>query len=151
MEPLQRIPRYHLFLKRALRDMEDDDPARFDVEQAMTVAEQIANLDEDEETRRAAALWGLYRSIDGFPVSRTLEKGLASAMTRRWLTSHLRPGHAHQQSPVLCRLHRCPGHTAAACNGRVSSWERVPIPHPRPLLHAVPLQRQDRYCQERVN
>ena len=48
--------------------MDLDDPARRDVIQSMTIANQIASLDEDEKTKRAAALWGLNRAIENLPV-----------------------------------------------------------------------------------
>jgi hypothetical protein len=37
--------------------------------EAVEVASSIAALDENEDTRRAAALFGLGRAIEGFPVS----------------------------------------------------------------------------------
>lgn len=69
IEPAQRIPRYLLILRQALKELSPEDPARDDVLAAMDVASRIASLDEDEQTRRAAALWGLNRSIENLPVS----------------------------------------------------------------------------------
>jgi len=71
MEPMQRIPRYRLFLVTALKEIDQEDPARDDILAGIEVAGRIATLDEDEKTRRAAAMWGLNRSIDNLPVSST--------------------------------------------------------------------------------
>lgn len=69
IEPAQRIPRYRLLLKGIVREVEKEDRYRDVMLNAIEIASSIATLDEDEETRRAAALFGLSRSIDGLPVS----------------------------------------------------------------------------------
>lgn len=74
IEPAQRIPRYRLLLKGIVREVEKEDRYRDVMLNAIEIASSIATLDEDEETRRAAALFGLSRSIDGLPVS-SLEQG----------------------------------------------------------------------------
>lgn len=56
-------------LKGIVREVEKDDKFRDVMLNAIEVASSIAALDEDEETRRAAALFGLCRSIEGLPVS----------------------------------------------------------------------------------
>jgi hypothetical protein len=47
---------------------------------AIEIASSIAALDEDEETRRAAALFGLGRSIDGLPVRERVLRRLSSML-----------------------------------------------------------------------
>lgn len=71
IEPAQRIPRYRLLLKGIVREVEKEDKFRDVMLNAIELASSIAALDEDEETRRAAALFGLGRSIEGLPVSLT--------------------------------------------------------------------------------
>lgn len=68
IEPAQRIPRYRLLLKGIVREIDKDDKYRSVILDAIETASSIAALDEDEDTRRAAALFGLGRSIDGLPV-----------------------------------------------------------------------------------
>lgn len=59
---------------------------------AIELASSIAALDEDEETRRAAALFGLGRSIEGLPVSlsccRFVNLANACALQPRITNSH---------------------------------------------------------------
>ena len=64
--------------------MEHSDPARYDVVQSMTIASQIASLDEDEKTRRAAAMWGLNRSIENLPVSAVNFDNKSTGLTFRF-------------------------------------------------------------------
>lgn len=79
IEPAQRIPRYRLLLKGIIREVEHEDGFRPVMAAAMEVASSIAALDEDEETRRAAALFGLGRAIDGLPVSHSPNR-----LLKRW-------------------------------------------------------------------
>lgn len=67
IEPAQRIPRYLLILKGALKELSLDDPVRPTVVAAMDIASQIASLDEDEQTRRAAALFAVSQVVEGMP------------------------------------------------------------------------------------
>ena len=68
IEAAQRIPRYRLLLKGIVKEIDARDPARPAMLEAIEVASSIAALDENEHTRRAAALYGLGRAIEGFPV-----------------------------------------------------------------------------------
>ena len=57
-----------MLLKGIVKEIDARDPARPAMLEAIEVASSIAALDENEHTRRAAALYGLGRAIEGFPV-----------------------------------------------------------------------------------
>ena len=59
-----------MLLKGIVKEIDARDPARPAMLEAIEVASSIAALDENEHTRRAAALYGLGRAIEGFPVRR---------------------------------------------------------------------------------
>lgn len=69
VEPVQRIGRYKLFLENARKEVEWEDPAQEIILEAIDVCNMIGNMEESEETRRAAAMWGLGRAIVNLPVS----------------------------------------------------------------------------------
>jgi protein ECT2 len=66
MEPIQRIPRYTL-LWRMIKHMLPSDPQRTKLIEADAIANQIALCETDEQTRRAAVMYCLHSTIDGFP------------------------------------------------------------------------------------
>jgi protein ECT2 len=89
MEPVQRIPRYTLMFKGGsyhflhfcfypltdiapgavmLKYMDPSDPQRAKLIEADEAASKIAQAETDDQTRRAAVMIGLERSVDDFPV-----------------------------------------------------------------------------------
>ncbi|EST08250.2 Dbl homology (DH) domain protein [Kalmanozyma brasiliensis GHG001] len=67
MEPVQRIPRYKLLIDAILKHVEQGDPLRKRLEQAISLVSRIASCEADEKTRRAAILWSFSRNIEAFP------------------------------------------------------------------------------------
>lgn len=67
VEPFQRMPRYKLLIERLLKEIPIDSSMRSTLVAALEIACQVSVLDEDEQTRRAAALFGLAQVIDGLP------------------------------------------------------------------------------------
>ncbi|KDQ15406.1 hypothetical protein BOTBODRAFT_145159 [Botryobasidium botryosum FD-172 SS1] len=67
MDPVQRIPRYTLLFRMMIKYMAYDDPQRARLIEAEAIASKIALCETDEETRRAAVMYCLQGSVDGFP------------------------------------------------------------------------------------
>lgn len=69
MEPVQRIPRYKMFLDGLIKALPPQYQAqRARLESAVVVCSHIANCEIDEKTQRAAVLWSFGRNVQGFPV-----------------------------------------------------------------------------------
>ncbi|KAJ4478292.1 hypothetical protein J3R30DRAFT_2885247 [Lentinula aciculospora] len=67
MEPVQRIPRYTLLFRLMIKHMPAGDPQRAKLEEADEIASKIALAEADEQTKRAAIVYCLIATIDGFP------------------------------------------------------------------------------------
>ncbi|CAO1622447.1 unnamed protein product [Parajaminaea phylloscopi] len=68
MEPVQRIPRYKLFLDGLVKALPaDNQHQRPKLESAIVLCSKIANCEIDEKTQRAAVLWSFGRNVQGFP------------------------------------------------------------------------------------
>ncbi|KAJ3842136.1 hypothetical protein F5878DRAFT_419987 [Lentinula raphanica] len=67
MEPVQRIPRYTLLFRLMIKHMPPGDPQRAKLEEADEIASKIALAEADEQTKRAAIVYCLIATIDGFP------------------------------------------------------------------------------------
>ncbi|KAF8826901.1 hypothetical protein HHX47_DHR5000592 [Lentinula edodes] len=67
MEPVQRIPRYTLLFRLMIKHMPPHDPQRAKLEEADDIASKIALAEADEQTKRAAIVYCLIATIDGFP------------------------------------------------------------------------------------
>ena len=67
MEPVQRIPRYTLLFKTMVKLMGPEDPQRALLIEAEEIASKIAQAETDEQTQRAAVMYSLSATIDGFP------------------------------------------------------------------------------------
>lgn len=67
MDPVQRIPRYTLLFRTMIKHMAPGDAQRAKLMEADDIASKIALAEADEQTKRAAILYCLSASIDGFP------------------------------------------------------------------------------------
>lgn len=67
MDPVQRIPRYTLLFRTMIKLMGPDDVQRARLIEADEIASKIALAETDDHTRRAAVLYCLSATIDGFP------------------------------------------------------------------------------------
>ncbi|KAF8338748.1 uncharacterized protein EI90DRAFT_3038954 [Cantharellus anzutake] len=67
IEPVQRIPRYTLFVQQITKYMPEKDPQRARVLDAEQAIASIGKCEAGDETRRFAVMSALQRSIDGFP------------------------------------------------------------------------------------
>ncbi|KAL0949366.1 hypothetical protein HGRIS_009435 [Hohenbuehelia grisea] len=67
MDPVQRIPRYTLMFREMIKYMAENDPQRAKLVEAVDIASKIAQADPDEPTKRAAIMYCLSTSIEGFP------------------------------------------------------------------------------------
>ncbi|KAG8884270.1 hypothetical protein FRB98_002543 [Tulasnella sp. 332] len=67
MDPIQRIPRYTLMFRTMIKNMAPSDPQRFKLQEVDDLASKIALAETDEQTKRAAVMYCLERSIEGFP------------------------------------------------------------------------------------
>ncbi|KAI6152177.1 hypothetical protein BKA82DRAFT_4108101 [Pisolithus tinctorius] len=67
MDPVQRIPRYTLLFRTMVKSMGLDDPQRALLIEADEIASKIAQAETDEQTQRAAVMYSLSATIDGFP------------------------------------------------------------------------------------
>ncbi|KAI6003714.1 hypothetical protein EDD15DRAFT_2156946 [Pisolithus albus] len=67
MDPVQRIPRYTLLFRTMVKLMGLDDPQRALIIEADEIASKIALAETDEQTKRAAVMYSLGATIDGFP------------------------------------------------------------------------------------
>ncbi|KAF8842701.1 hypothetical protein BDN67DRAFT_898801 [Paxillus ammoniavirescens] len=67
MDPVQRIPRYTLLFRTMVKFMGPDDPQRTKLIEADEIASKIALAETDGHTRRAAVMYCLSATIDGFP------------------------------------------------------------------------------------
>ncbi|KAF8138470.1 hypothetical protein EV363DRAFT_1393920 [Boletus edulis] len=67
MDPVQRIPRYTLLFRTMIKFMGPDDAQRPKLIEADEIASKIASAETDDHTRRAAVLYCLSATIDGFP------------------------------------------------------------------------------------
>ncbi|KIJ57053.1 hypothetical protein M422DRAFT_150010 [Sphaerobolus stellatus SS14] len=67
MDPVQRIPRYTLLWDLMIKHMDPEDPQREKLQEAARIAQKIAKCEIDDPTRRAAVMYCLERTIEGFP------------------------------------------------------------------------------------
>ncbi|KAF8557012.1 hypothetical protein OG21DRAFT_1596146 [Imleria badia] len=67
MDPVQRVPRYTLLFRTMIKLMGPDDAQRAMLIEADEIASKIALAETDDHTRRAAVLYCLSATIDGFP------------------------------------------------------------------------------------
>ncbi|KAI6130388.1 hypothetical protein EDD16DRAFT_1084414 [Pisolithus croceorrhizus] len=67
MDPVQRIPRYTLLFRTMVKLMGLEDPQRALIIEAGEIASKIALAETDEQTQRAAVMYSLSATIDGFP------------------------------------------------------------------------------------
>ncbi|KAG8218645.1 hypothetical protein J3R82DRAFT_4309, partial [Butyriboletus roseoflavus] len=67
MDPVQRIPRYTLLFRTMIKFMGPDDAQRAKLIEADEIASKIAQAETDDHTRRAAVMYCLSATIDGFP------------------------------------------------------------------------------------
>ncbi|KAF9226615.1 hypothetical protein BS17DRAFT_775896 [Gyrodon lividus] len=67
MDPVQRIPRYTLLFRTMVKFMGPDDLQRAKLIEADEIASKIALAETDSHTRRAAVMYCLSATIDGFP------------------------------------------------------------------------------------
>lgn len=67
MDPVQRIPRYTLLFRTMVKLMGPDDAQRAKLIEASEVASKIAMAETDDHTRRAAVMYCLSATIEGFP------------------------------------------------------------------------------------
>ncbi|KAH7887610.1 hypothetical protein F5I97DRAFT_1861578 [Phlebopus sp. FC_14] len=67
MDPVQRIPRYTLLFRTMVKLMAPDDPQRALLIEADEIASKIALAETDEQTKRAAVMYSLSATIEGFP------------------------------------------------------------------------------------
>ena len=98
--------------------------------EAVEVASSIAALDENEDTRRAAALFGLGRAIEGFPVSRAtfredhrayvLDRRASQIATVTLSTASMSWISAYQARLPRLRLDLATAHIQTICTARSS-------------------------------
>ncbi|KAH0839928.1 hypothetical protein J3R83DRAFT_882 [Lanmaoa asiatica] len=69
MDPVQRIPRYTLLFRTMVKLMGPDDAQRAKLIEADEIASKIAQAETDDHTRRAAVMYCLSATIDGFPAA----------------------------------------------------------------------------------
>jgi hypothetical protein len=69
MDPVQRIPRYTMMFRNMIKYMAPGDPQRAKLVEADEIASKIAQAETDEETKRAAIMYCLSATVDGFPAS----------------------------------------------------------------------------------
>jgi protein ECT2 len=69
MDPVQRIPRYTLMFRTIIKLMAPNDPQRAKLIEADEIASKIAQAEADEETKRAAIMYCLSATVDGFPAN----------------------------------------------------------------------------------
>ncbi|KAH7931234.1 hypothetical protein BV22DRAFT_1115616 [Leucogyrophana mollusca] len=67
MDPVQRIPRYTLLFRTMVKHMAPGDPQRAKLIEADEIASKIALAETDEQTKRAAIMYCLSATVDGFP------------------------------------------------------------------------------------
>ncbi|THH09714.1 hypothetical protein EW146_g8604, partial [Bondarzewia mesenterica] len=67
MDPVQRIPRYTLMFRTMIKRMHLGDPQRVKLLEADDIASRIALAETDEQTKRAAVMYCLGTTMDGFP------------------------------------------------------------------------------------
>lgn len=67
MEPVQRIPRYTMMFRNMIKHMAANDPQRKKLIEADEIASKIALAEADEQTKRAATMYSLSATIEGFP------------------------------------------------------------------------------------
>jgi len=67
INPVQRIPQYTLLFRTMIKYMAPDDPQRAKIVEAEEKASKIALAETDEQTKRAATMYCLSASVDGFP------------------------------------------------------------------------------------
>jgi hypothetical protein len=83
--------------------MSPHDSQRQKLEECIEIASKIAMCETDERTKRATVMYCLERTVDGFPVSRTV---LHSPRPASLLTSIL-TGESDIKQSRLYRLYRC--------------------------------------------
>ncbi|EGN93023.1 hypothetical protein SERLA73DRAFT_98341 [Serpula lacrymans var. lacrymans S7.3] len=67
MDPVQRIPRYTLLFRMMIKHMAPEDPQRAKLTEAEEIASVIALAETDEQTKRAAIMYCLSATVEGFP------------------------------------------------------------------------------------
>ncbi|KZT60783.1 hypothetical protein CALCODRAFT_84865 [Calocera cornea HHB12733] len=67
MDPVQRIPRYTMMFRTMLEKMDPSDQQRAKLSEACDCANKVALCEADDPTKRAAIMYRLERSIEGFP------------------------------------------------------------------------------------
>jgi protein ECT2 len=67
MDPVQRVPRYTLLFRTMIKHMAAGDPQRAKLLEADEIAGKIAQAETDEQTKRAAIMYCLSATVDGFP------------------------------------------------------------------------------------
>ncbi|TDL29908.1 hypothetical protein BD410DRAFT_811372 [Rickenella mellea] len=67
MDPVQRIPRYTLLFRTMIKRMHPSDHQRAKLVEAEDLASKIALAETDDQTKRAAIMYCLGASIEGFP------------------------------------------------------------------------------------
>ncbi|KZP00238.1 hypothetical protein CALVIDRAFT_533882 [Calocera viscosa TUFC12733] len=67
MDPVQRIPRYTMMFRTMLEKMDSSDHQRSKLSEACDHANRVALCEADDPTKRAAIMYRLERSIEGFP------------------------------------------------------------------------------------
>src|SRR5438552_3893456 len=67
INPVQRVPQYTLLFRTMMKYMAPDDPQRVKLVEAEEIASKIALAETDEQTKRAAIMYCLSASVDGFP------------------------------------------------------------------------------------
>jgi hypothetical protein len=67
INPVQRIPQYTLLFRTMMKHMALGDPQRAKLVEAEEIASRIALAETDEQTKRAAIMYCLSSTVDGFP------------------------------------------------------------------------------------
>jgi protein ECT2 len=67
MDPVQRIPRYTLLFRLMIKEMAPGDPQRAKLIKVDEIASKIAQAETDDQTKRAAIMYCLGLTVEGFP------------------------------------------------------------------------------------
>ncbi|KAK4051263.1 hypothetical protein OIO90_004744 [Microbotryomycetes sp. JL221] len=68
-EPFQRVSRYRLMLDPIIAHLDSDDENVQPLEDAIDILTDICSMERDDATGKAATLWALMETIEGFPAS----------------------------------------------------------------------------------
>ncbi|KAM0755212.1 hypothetical protein T439DRAFT_353150 [Meredithblackwellia eburnea MCA 4105] len=66
-EPFQRMSKYQLLFLQIRDALPQDDPTSPYLTEAANIMHEVCSLEVDDNTRQAAAMWSLKRTIAGFP------------------------------------------------------------------------------------